>query len=490
MTKRSYQMYIGGERVAASDGKTSSVYNPSTEEIVAEVPRATIADVRQALKAAESASREWGMLPAIERASYLKKIADVICKNQESLAKTVVMEQGKTLLEARGEVQEASDIFGHCAGFVPATGGDVLSPERKDELTWIMKAPFGVVVGILPWNYPAAMFSVKVAPALIAGNTIVVKPSSLTPTSALEIMDLINEEVGLPKGVLNVVTGISSDIGEELVGNPICKMVSVTGEVETGKRIMEIASRNVTKVSLELGGKAPFVVWKDANLDLAVKCAIATRFINCGQDCTANERMYIHEDIIEEFLKKFVREAEGIRVGDPMNPDTEMGPLISAEQREKVESFVKNSVAKGAKTVAGGKSPEGAEFEKGYWYSPTVVTNVRQEMEIMQKEIFGPVVPVMSVSNLDETISLCNDSRYGLGAYAFSEDVGTIMRMIRGMNFGELFINMTGMLSWLQGYHAGWRESGLGGDGGKYGLEEYLQKKSVYLRHGGLSGLF
>lgn len=487
--KRTYRMYMNGEWVPASDGKTFSVYNPSTEEIVAEVPRGTIGDVRQALKAAESASREWEMLPVLERASYLREMANVMHKNKESLARTVVTEQGKTLVEARSEVQVASDAFEYFADFGRAIEGNILSPERKDEFLWIMKAPFGVVVGIHPWNYPAATVPGKVAPALITGNTIVVKPSSLTPISALEIMELIDKEVKLPKGVMNVVTGSGSEIGEELVGNPITQMVTMTGEVETGERIMEIASRNVTNVSLELGGKAPFVVWEDADLDLAVKCAVIARFANSGQACTSNERMYVHKDIMEEFLKRFIREVEEISVGDPMHPDTKMGPLISAEHREKVEHFVRNAVAEGAKIITGGKRPIGPGFEKGYWYSPTVVTNVRQEMEIMQKEIFGPVVPVMSVSSLDETLSLCNDSKYGLSAYVFSKDVGTIMRMIRDIRFGELFINSPGITS-RQGYHTGWRESGLGGAGGKYGLEEFLQKKTVYIRYGGLSSVF
>jgi lactaldehyde dehydrogenase/glycolaldehyde dehydrogenase len=240
---------------------------------------------------------------------------------------------------------------------------------------------------------------------------------------------------------------------------------------------------------LELGGKAPLVVWKDADMELAVKCAIVQRYGNCGQICTCNERMYVHRDIFEGFLEKFVGAVEAIRVKDPMSTDAQMGPLVSADQRLKVEKAVEKAVADGVKIVTGGERPKGDAFKKGFWYSPTVMTEVRQEMDIVQEEIFGPVVPIIQVSDLEDTLRLCNDSKYGLASYVFSEDMGTVMRFTRGLQYGEVFVNSPGWDS-RQGYHGGWRHSGVGGDFGKYGLEEFLQKKTVYLRYGGASAFF
>jgi lactaldehyde dehydrogenase/glycolaldehyde dehydrogenase len=478
-----YRMYVGGEWVKAEGERTFPVLNPANEEVIARVPQATIADAQKALQAAEKAWKDWEMLPSKEKGEHLRAIARCIRKAKNRLAEIVVREQGKTLTEARGEMDYTIGFVEYFADFARAIEGDILPADRKDESMWIMKVPFGVVVGIIPWNYPAAIFARKIAPALIAGNTIVVKPSSNTPISALEIMKLIDQETHLPKGVINVVTGRGAIVGEELVRNPITQMVSMTGSVEVGRRILELASGNFTKVSLELGGKAPFVVWNDADLDLAVRYAIRARFSNCGQVCISNERMYLHRDIAKDFIEKFLKAAEKISIGDPMKPDIHMGPLVSDEQRQKVERFVKQAIEQGAKLIIGGERPRERDFQKGYWYKPTVFTQVRQDMEIMQKEVFGPVIPVMEVSDFDETINLCNDSGYGLATYVFTKDVARVMRAVRDIRFGEFYINRPGGES-FHGYHTGWRQSGLGGDDGKYGLEEYLQKKTVYLRWG------
>jgi len=478
-----YRMYVGGEWVQAEEERTFTVLNPANEEMIARVPQATRGDTQRALQAAEKARRDWEMLPLKERGEHLRAIACSIHKAKDRLAEIVVREQGKTLAEAQGEMDYTIGFVEYFADFARAIEGDILPSDRKDESLWIMKVPFGVVVGIIPWNYPAAIFARKIAPALIAGNTIVVKPSSNTPISALEIMKLIDEETGLPKGVINVVTGKGAVVGEGLVRNPITQMVSMTGSVEVGRRILKLASGNFTKVSLELGGKAPFVVWNDANLDLTVKYAIEARFSNCGQVCISNERMYLHQDIAKDFMEKFLKAVEAISIGDPMKPDTHMGPLVSYEQRQKVETFVKQAIHQGAKLIIGGETPSGRDFQKGYWYKPTVFTNVKQGMEIMQKEIFGPVIPVMEVSDFDKTIDLCNDSGYGLAAYIFTKDVARVMKAVRDIRFGEFYINRPGGES-FHGYHTGWRQSGLDGDDGKYGLEEYLQKKTVYLRWG------
>jgi lactaldehyde dehydrogenase/glycolaldehyde dehydrogenase len=321
----------------------------------------------------------------------------------------------------------------------------------------------------------------KIAPALIAGNSIILKPHEDTPLSALELAKLA-EEAGVPAGVLNVVTGPGETVGEALVKSSIPRLISFTGSIPTGKRIMRNAAENVTMVSLEMGGKAPFIVMEDCDLDAAVKAAVFSRFFNCGQVCICNERTYLHKDIAAPFLKKFVAEVQSLKIGNPLEPGVQLGPKVNREELEKVERYVNQALGDGAQALIGGRRLTGGSFDRGYWYEPTVLVGVRQEMTIMREEIFGPVIPLMEFSSFEEGVRLANDSRYGLAAYLFTNDMNRIMRAVRDMECGELYINR-GPGESIHGYHSGWKESGIGGDDGKYGLEHYLQKKTVYLRY-------
>jgi len=338
-----------------------------------------------------------------------------------------------------------------------------------------------VVVAIIPWNYPSAVAIRKIAPALIAGNTVVLKPHEDTPLSALELVRLA-EEAGVPAGVVNVVTGPGETVGEALVKSSIPSLITFTGSVATGKRIMRNAADNVTMVSLEMGGKAPFIVMDDSDLEQAVKIAVASRFVNCGQVCICNERTYVHKNIAKDFISAFIDQALQLKLGDPLDPGVSLGPKVNREELEKVERYVEEARRSGARVAIGGRRPAGDNFRRGYWYEPTVLLDVRQDMNIMQEEVFGPVVPIMEFSSFDEALTLANDSKYGLAAYLFTSDVHRVFRAVRDLECGELYINR-GPGESIHGYHTGWKQSGIGGDDGKYGLEHYLRRKTVYIKY-------
>ena len=476
-----YNMYIDGEWIAGS--QTMTVLNPATEEAIATTPIASAAEVQRALEAAKRAQKSWARRTGVERGDYLRRWAALVERDRERLARIVSEEEGKPLHEALGEIDFGNSWFRYYAEFDRRIEGDIISADKPNEQLWIIPQPVGVVVGIIAWNYPSAVAIRKFAPALIAGNTIVLKPHEDTPLSALELAKLA-EEAGLPPGVVNVVTGPGETVGEALVTSSIPRLITFTGSVETGKRIMRLASDNVTVVSLEMGGKAPFIVMDDSNLEAAVKTAVFSRFLNCGQVCISNERTYLHKKIAPAFLERFVQEVRALTVGNPLSSGVSVGPKVNRPELEKVERFVAEAQAQGARALTGGHRLSGSAYERGYWYAPTILTNIRQEMRIMQDEIFGPVIPVMEFEDFEEGLALANDSRYGLAAYLFTNDMNRVMRAVRDLEFGELYINR-GPGESIHAYHAGWKQSGIGGDDGKYGLEHYLQKKTVYLRYEG-----
>ncbi len=476
-----YGMFVDGKWVAGT--QTMPVINPATEEVIATVPSATPEEGRQALEAARRAQPAWARLTGVERGNYLRRWADLVERDRERLARLLSQEEGKPLAEARGEIDFGNGWFRYYAEFDRRIEGDIIAADKPNEQLWIVPQPVGVVVGIIAWNYPSAVAIRKIAPALIAGNTLVLKPHEDTPLSALELAKLA-EEAGLPPGVVNVVTGVGETVGEALVKSPIPRLITFTGSVETGKRIMRMAADNVTVVSLEMGGKAPFLVMDDCDLEAAVKTAVFSRFLNCGQVCISNERTYVHRKVAGEFLERFIAEVEALKMGDPLEPGVNIGPKVNRPELDKVARYVSEAQAEGAHARLGGQTLTTGAYGKGYWYAPTVLTGVRQDMKIMQEEIFGPVIPIMEFSDFDEGLRLANDSRYGLAAYLFTNDMNRVLRAVRDLECGELYINR-GPGESIHAYHAGWKQSGIGGDDGKYGLEHYLQKKTVYLRYEG-----
>ncbi len=476
-----YGMLINGKWTTTR--KSSPVLSPATEETIATVPIADDRTINAALEAAKKAQRDWGRRTGVERGNVLRKWADLVDQNRDRLARLLSQEEGKPLSEAHGELDLGNSWFRYYAEFDRRIEGEILAADKPNEQLWIFRQPVGVVVGIIPWNYPMGVAVRKIAPALIAGNAIVLKPHEDTPLSALELGKLANE-AGVPPGVVNIITGPGETVGAALVRSPIPGLITFTGSVETGKAIARSAADNVTLVSLELGGKAPFIVMDDCNLEEAVKTAVFSRFMNCGQVCICNERTYVHKRVAKEFTERFVAEVQKLKVGNPLQAGTQIGPKVNRQELEKVEGYVQRAVKAGAKVATGGQRKTGRGFSKGYWYEPTVLTDVRQDMEIMQKEIFGPVVPIMEFSDFEQGLSYANDSRYGLAAYLFSNDVHRIMRAIRDLEFGELYINR-GPGESVHGFHSGWKQSGTNGDDGRHGLEHYLRKKTVYLRYQG-----
>jgi lactaldehyde dehydrogenase/glycolaldehyde dehydrogenase len=475
-----YRHLIGGQWTGSTGKDFIDVENPATEEIIAQVPMGTVDDAERALEAAKAAQPAWEALPPVERGNLLRRLAQLILENRERLARIVVAEQGKPLAEARGEIEGAALYLTFAAEEARRMAGDILPSDNAEEQIWIQRCAYGVVVGLTAWNYPAALTTRKMGPALIAGNTIVMKSHEGTPLSAFEIAQLA-QQADFPAGVLNVISGTGKTVGDALVRHPITQLVSVTGSVRAGREIYRAGAEDLKVLRLELGGKAPLIVAEDADIGAAVKAAVASRFENCGQICICNERMYLHEKIADQFMERFVATVKRLKIGNPLEL-VDIGPKFSRAELEKVEAMVDGAVKAGAKILTGGKRPGGAEFAKGHWYEPTVMTGLRNDMEIMQREVFGPVIPVMTVADFDEGLALANDSAYGLSAYVFTRDLRRLMRLTRELKFGEIYVNRPGGDA-VHAYHSGYRHSGLGGEDGKYGLEGYLRKKTIYVNY-------
>ncbi len=477
ISRNRYQMFISGDWVDSESEEKINVVNPATEKVIATVPRASRNQTKSALEAAEEAQPKWEDLAPVQRASFLHQTARLIRRDKERLARILTSEQGKPLFEARGEVDGAASNFEYYAEFARRIEGDVLHSENPRQSIMILKLPIGVVASITPWNFPSATVARKLAPALITGNTVVTKPSSNTPLSTIEMVRLM-EEAGFPKGVVNVVTGSGSEVGDELVTNRITGLVTMTGSTEAGRTIMQHASNHLPKLVLELGGKAPFIVWHDADIAWAVKCAIWARFWNCGQTCICSERMYVDEKIKDKFVPAFVRMAKDLKIGNPLEPDTDLGPMVSKEERETSMSFVQKARQEGDKIIIGGDRPQTPD--EGWFFEPTIIEDVKQKSPLVQDEIFGPVVPILEVDSFDRAIDYANDSKYGLASYVFTRDSTRVLKAMNQIKFGESYINQVGPEQ-LQGAHTGFRQSGLGAEGSRYGLECYTQLKTCYL---------
>lgn len=475
-----YRHFINGQWVDSTVKDWIAVENPATGAIIATVPKGSADDADQALVAAQAAQPAWEALPPIERANLLRALARLILENRERLARIVIDEQGKPLQEARGEIEGAALYLTYAAEEARRITGDIIPSDAVDEQIWIQRVAHGVVVGLTAWNYPAALMTRKMGPALLAGNTIVIKSHEGTPLSALEIAQL-STQLDFPPGVINVVSGTGEGLGSALVKHPIPRLITLTGSVRAGKEIFRNSADDLKLLRLELGGKAPFIVAEDADIGAAVKAAVASRFENCGQICICNERMYVHDRIADEFLDKFVQAVKALKVGDPLAM-VDVGPKFSAFELDKVERMVKDAVTAGAKVLTGGTRLTEGEYARGYWYQPTVLTATDNRMAIMQDEVFGPVVPVMKVTDFDEGLRLANESRYGLSAYVFTKDMRRMMRLIRELKFGEIYVNRPGGDA-VHAHHAGLKHSGIGGEDGKYGLDAYFQKKTIYVNY-------
>ena len=473
---RRYRHCIDGRWVEGSGAV--EVENQATAEIVATVPDGGTAEATSALEATERAQPAWAALPPIRRAEHLKRLAALVERDAEALAQLVTMEQGKPLAEAKGEVAGTALYLTYAAEEARRITGDILPSDEPKEQVWIQRVPHGVVVALTAWNYPLALTARKLGPALVTGNSVVVKPHEGTPLSALHLAAL-GIEAGLPKGVFNVVTGTGTVLGEALVRHPATNLVTLTGSVRAGKAVFAAAADGLKVLRLELGGKAPFIVAEDADLDRAVDAAIVSRFENCGQICICNERMYVAEAVADVFIAKFLDRVRGLKVGDPLEA-VDVGPKFSAVELAKVEAMVDAAKAAGADVLAGGHRLDTGAFAKGHWYAPTVLVDVDHSMDVMTKEIFGPVVPVMRVRDFDEALRLANDSAYGLSAYVFTRDMRRLMRLVHELDFNEIYVNRPGGDA-VHAHHAGHGDSGLGGEDGKYGIEGYLRKKTIYV---------
>jgi lactaldehyde dehydrogenase/glycolaldehyde dehydrogenase len=469
-------LYVDGEWREPAGRESIPVTDPTTGRELRSVPSATERDVERATQAARSAQSEWQQRPAKERGDLIREIADLIEANVEQLADTLVAEQGKTRSVAEYEIRASADIARYMAEWDRRIEGDVVPGSAPRQSISLLRKPYGVVSGIIPWNFPISVFVRKFAPALVTGNTTVLKPSELTPLTTLELTDLIHQEIDLPPGVMNVVTG-GGTVGAKLVEDPEVDYVTMTGNVETGKAIMRNAADDLTRVSLELGGKAPAIVCADADIESAVDHLVSSRTVNAGQACTCVERVYVHSDVREEFQSQFVDAMASVDIGDPRD-DPAMGPQVSAAEQEKTRQAIERAIEQGATVLTGGTEIDDPPTADGHWVVPTVLGDVDQEMDIVHEEVFGPVAPIVEVDSVDQAIAYANDSRYGLSSYVFSESYRTAMQIANDLDFGETFINGSGGAQ--QGHHIGWNESGMGGEDGKHGAMKYTQIKSVY----------
>lgn len=472
--------YIDGRFDEADVASRIEVFNPATHGLLDTVPEAGVAAVERAIAAARAAQPGWAALPAIQRAGWLRKVAEGLRGMREEMARTLTLEQGKTLGLARVEVDFTADYLDYMAEWARRIEGEVLTSDRPGESIFLLRKPVGVVAGILPWNFPLFLIARKMAPALVTGNTIVVKPSEETPLNAFLFAKLVHA-AELPRGVFNLVGGRGETTGAALTGSSSIDMVSFTGSVETGSRIMQAAGRNLTRVNLELGGKAPAIVLADADLDLALTAITASRVINTGQVCNCAERVYVQRAVADAFITKLTAKMAATRYGDPIaDSSVNMGPLVNEEGLDKVAAMVEQAKRDGAQCVLGGKV---ADRPSGYHYEPTVLINCRADMDIMRREIFGPVLPVQSVHDLEEAVALANASDYGLTSSVYTRDLNAAMRAIRDLQFGETYVNRENFEA-MQGFHAGRRKSGIGGADGKHGLYEYTETHVAYIQHG------
>tara|TARA_R110002124_G_scaffold74603_1_gene200209 strand:- start:123 stop:1589 length:1467 start_codon:yes stop_codon:yes gene_type:complete len=475
------QLYIDGNWVDADDGDTVSVFNPATGKEIVAIPNAGAAETRRAIEAADRAFSSWRQVVAKERSAILKRWFSLIMANQEDLAHLMTAEQGKPLAESRGEVAYGAAFVEWFAEEGRRVYGDTISANNPNQRIVTLKQPVGVVAAITPWNFPIAMITRKVAPALAAGCTIVLKPATETPLCALALAELA-ERAGVPPGVFSVVAGSNAKaIGGEMTGNTIVRKVTFTGSTEVGKILMAQCAETVKKTSMELGGNAPFIVFDDADLDAAVVGAMASKYRNAGQTCVCANRILVQESVFDAFAEKLITAVKALKMGNGADDGVTVGPLINDAAFDKVSAIVKQATDNGAKVLIGGK---GSEEPGQNFYEPTILVNVDDSMDVYNEEIFGPVAPLFKFKTEEEAIRIGNDTPFGLSAYFYSRDIGRIWRVSEGLDYGIVGIN-EGIISTEVAPFGGMKESGIGREGSKYGIDDYLEIK--YLCMGGVN---
>jgi acyl-CoA reductase-like NAD-dependent aldehyde dehydrogenase len=487
VTGKEYQLLINGQEVAPRSGEMMERRYPANNEVtVARFPKASEEDVDAAIQAARTAfdNGSWSNAPARNRAAVLRRTADKIRSEQNDLARLLASEVGKPLSEAGIEVALTADVFEYYAGLALDIKGQVVSNYINDAIGMILKEPVGVVGIITPWNFPMLLATWKIAPALAVGCTTVIKPASYTPCTTYELGRILTES-GAPAGVVNVVTGSGKTVGDRIAASPLVDKVAFTGSTEVGQQVMRAAASNVKKISLELGGKSPNVVFADSNLQGAVIGALFGIYMNAGQVCQAGSRLLVEESVHDQFLNMFSNFVAGVKVGDPMDPATRMGPVVSDSQLDTVESYVKAGNDENATLVRGGKRLTGEGYDKGYFYEPTIFDQVDNRMKIAQEEIFGPVLSVIPFKDADEALRLANDTMYGLAAAVWTKDIDKAFKFAKGIKAGTV---------WINSYHAagtlgvplmpfgGYKQSGIGRELGQEGMEMFMETKSVSLK--------
>lgn len=474
----SLPLFIDGQWRGAVDGRNFAVTNPATTETVARVADGGRKDAEAAVEAAGRALPSWSAVPAIVRGNTLRKAAGLMRHHKEILARQLTLEMGKPLGEARGEVEYAATFLDWFAGEGERVYGDVIPPMVSGKRHIVLKQPVGVVAAITPWNFPAAMVTRKLGPALAAGCTVVLKPAEQTPLTAISLMEIF-AKAGIPAGVVNLVpTRDPETVGREFMSNPVVRKITFTGSTEVGKHLMRQAADQVKRISLELGGHAPVIVFDDADVEKAVRGTIASKFRNMGQTCVCANRIYVQEGIYAEFARRFAEEVAKLRVGNGLVDDVEIGPLVNGDAVEKVRAHVADAVEAGARILIGGELPDVPELARGHYFPPTVLTDVAEGMRIMTEETFGPVAPLLRFTKEAEVYGRANDSPYGLAAYVFTENLSRAWRAAERLQYGIVGVN-EGAPSTAQVPFGGFKESGLGREGGPYGIHEFLEVKLV-----------
>lgn len=472
------QCYIDGQWINASSGETIDVTNPADGSVLGTIPSLSGPDVRQAIEAANRALPAWRAMAAKARAQVIRRWFDLCMEHQEDLAKLLTLEQGKPLKESRGEIAYGSSFLEWFAEEAKRVYGDVIPAASADRRIVVIKQPVGVVAAITPWNFPNAMITRKAGAALAAGCTIVIKPATATPYSAFALAELAHE-AGIPPGVLNVVTGKSGPVGEEITSNPLVRKLSFTGSTSVGKLLMEQCAGTMKKVSMELGGNAPFIVFDDADLDQAVAGAMASKFRNAGQTCVCANRIFVQDRVYDAFAERLKQAVLSLRVGDGLSEEVDLGPLIDQAAIDKVQEHVDDAVSGGASTLTGGRAHELG----GLFYEPSILVNVSRQAKLMQEETFGPVAPLIRFSSEEEVIALANDTPFGLAAYFYTSDYRRAWRVAEALETGIVGLN-EGIISTELAPFGGVKESGMGREGSKYGVDDYVEIK--YICAGGL----